>query len=591
MPRYHPGMSGRNLRRLLAEYFSQRRIVAIAIFFAIVVIAMTVLQPLLIEAAIDRAIEKDRRDLLLPIAGGLALVSAVKAFGVLVRKRLAMVSSIGTEARLRSKLYEHLQNLDVSYHERTPTGQLMSRASSDLQAQREFLSLIPISVGMLLLVAVVAVIMLFKDAPLAAVSLAGLPFMSAFGARLTRRLEPIIWNTQQYLAELTAVAEETVTGIRVVKAFGRESHQVERLDRDAEKVFTQASRAIRVRALLQPVFEFFPAVSMALVIWYGGHRVVAGHISKGELVAFLVFLYQLAWPIRMLGWLASEGQRAATASGRIFEVLDTPPGIADRPGAMPLQIPAGEIRFENVTYRFDSGRTVLDGVNITVPTGSSVALVGPTGCGKSTMLRLMLRFLEPVGGRILVDGKDISFTTLDSLRAQIGTVFEDTFLFSDSIRSNISFARPKATEDEIVQAAALAQAHGFINELTDGYDTIVGEQGYSLSGGQRQRVAIARAILMDPKVLLLDDATSAVDPEVEAEIRRGLSEAMRGRTTLIVARRPASAALADRVVYMEAGRIVEEGTHEELWRRVPAYRETLAGTSEGIVVAGSERRA
>lgn len=571
-----------NLRRLLAVYFSQRRLVAIAVFSAIVVISVTAVQPIFIQMAIDRAIREGRRELLLPIAGALVLVSLIKGLGVLIRKRLAMISSITTEARLRGQLYEHLQNLDVSFHERTPTGQLMSRASSDLQAVRDFLSMIPISIGMFLLIGIVAIILVSKDAALAVASLAGLPFMAVLGGRLTRRLDPIVWNTQQNLAELTAVAEETVTGIRVVKAFGREPLQVERLERDAERVFTEATRAIRIRALLQPVFELFPAISMALVVWYGGHRVVTGRITPGELIAFFIYMYQLAWPIRMLGWLAADGQRAVTASGRIFDVLDTAPGIADRPDARLLQIPAGEVRFESVSYRFGSGGLVLDGIDLEVPSGGSIALVGPTGCGKSTMLRLMLRFLEPVGGRILVDGIDISAATLDSLRAQIGTVFEDTFLFSDTIRSNISFARPNATEDEVVQAAALAQAHGFISELPDGYDTVVGEQGYSLSGGQRQRVAIARAILMNPKILLLDDATSSVDPEVEAEIRRGLAEAMRGRTTLIVARRPGSAALAERVVFMQVGRIMASGTHGELWEQHPAYRETLAGVAEKV---------
>lgn len=572
-------MTRRKLLRLLGAYFSgRRRQFTVAVMAATVVILADASQPLFIEAAVDRGVGGGRPDLLLPLVLGLILVSATKSIAISIRKRLAGVTSIGTEARLRAQLYEHLQALDVPYHEQMPTGQLMSRASSDLQAIRDFLSLIPISIGTVLFILVVSFLLFSRDVNLAIVALAGLPFLAVGGARLTRKLHPVVWNTQQHLAELTAVAEETVTGIRVVKAFGRERLQTERLSKPAGQVLDQATKAIRLRALLQPVFELFPAISMALVLWYGGHRVVSGDLTTGQFIAFFIYMYRLAWPIRLLGWLAAEGQRAITAAGRIFDVLDTAPGIADRPGAQPLSIPAGEIRFEHITCRLGDKKPVLDGVDLVVPPGESVALVGPTGCGKSTMLRLVLRFLEPSAGRITIDGSDIRTVTLESLRNQIGTVFEETFLFSDSISSNVAFARPDSTEDEIVAAAALAQAHGFINDLPDGYDTVVGEQGYTLSGGQRQRIAIARAILMDPKILLLDDATSAVDPEVESEIRRGLAEAMRDRTTLIVARRPGSAALAHRVIYMEGGRILETGSHEDLWERLPSYRETLAGT-------------
>lgn len=570
-------MSRGNLRRLLRAHFSHPRSVVIALIFAFVVISVTAIVPLLIARVIDQTIREGRTELLAPLVGGILGLSAVKAVAIAMRKRHAGLSSIGTEARLRAQLYEHLQGLDIAYHENVSTGQLMSRASSDLQAARDFLSIIPIGTSMAALIVVITIILFTVDVPLAAVTLAGFPFMGLAAARLTRRLHPLIYGQQQQLAELTQVAEETITGIRVVKAFGREEHQVGRLRQKAEGVLEMATKVIGLRAILQPLFELFPALSLAFVLWFGGFRVVNGHISFGLFIAFFVYVTQLQWPVRMMGWIASDGQKAATSSGRIFEVLDIRPGIEDKSGAQPIEIQSGDIRFEEVAFETGESRRILDAVDLTVPAGGSLALVGPTGCGKTTMLRMVLRFLEPTSGRIAIDDNDISEVTLESLRNQIGTVFEETFLFSDTIRNNIAFGRPDATDDEIVTAAVLAHAHGFISDLPDAYETVVGEQGFTLSGGQRQRVSIARAILMDPRLLLLDDATSAVDPTVEAEIRLGLAEAMKGRTTLIVARRPGSAALADEVAFMENGSITDRGTHDELWARSARYRETLIG--------------
>lgn len=569
-----------NLRRLLRIYLENRKSFAIAAASALVVIGLAAVQPLLIREAINRSVQQMEPEILLNFVAALIAVSAVKGVAINIRRRYALGLSVKGEGRLRGMLYEHVQALDLAYHERMPTGQLMSRATSDLQAIRDFLSLIPISIGMSTFLLVVTGILISMDPLLTLVALLPLPFMAIGATRLTQKLHPIVYQTQQHLAELTAVAEETVTGIRVVKAFGREALQVERLAGDAGNVFGQASEAIRIRAKLHPLLEGAPALSLAIVLWLGGYRVINEGLPFGDFVAFFVYITQLAWPVRLMGWLATDAQRAATASGRIYEVLDTKPGIEDRPAAKELSVPAGEIRFENVSFVTPSGSVLLNGMDFTIPPGTSLALVGPTGCGKSTVLRLMLRFFEPTDSRILVDGQNVSDVTLESLRAQIGTVFEETFLFSDTIRNNIAFGRPGASEEEIVTAAALAQAHGFIDELPDGYETVVGEQGYTLSGGQRQRIAIARAILMNPKILLLDDATSSVDPRVESDIRRGLAEAMGGRTAIIVARRPGSAALADRVAYMEQGSIVATGTHDELWRSLAAYRETLAGKVE-----------
>lgn len=574
-----------SFRRLLRAYFSRPGPPILAISFGVLVISMSAVMPLLIGRAVDDVVAGKPYGVLIPTVAGLLLAALLKAAAIYVRKRWSWTASIRNEARLRAQLYEHVQGLDMAYHEQVPTGQLMSRAASDLQATREFLAMIPVTIGMLTFVSVVSVILFRQDTLLALVILGGLPIMATSAARLTRQLHPLVDSQQANLAELTATAEETVTGIRVVKAFGREDSQIKRLTKDAIRVFEKASGVVRVRATLQPLFDFFPALSLALITWVGGFRVLNGHISFGIFISFFMYMVQLQWPVRLMGWVAADGQKAATAAGRIFEVLDEKPGIEDRPGVEDLEIPGGEITFEGVSYRFDEGRRVLDGLDLEIPAGGSVALVGPTGCGKSTLLRLILRFIEPTSGRVLVDGIDISQITLESLRNQMGTVFEETFLFSETVAANIAFGRPDASEDEIVAAAVLAQAHGFISELPESYQTVVGEQGFTLSGGQRQRIAIARAILMDPRILLLDDATSAVDTQKEAEIRRGIAEAMKGRTTIIVARRPSSAALADQVVLMDRGRIVAQGAHNELWASEPFYRSVLTGDAEATVDA------
>lgn len=558
-------------------FFSEPRLVWVSFSGAAVVLVAAVLIPLLIRTIIDKAVAGDRSEVLVPLVGLLLLAYLIKVIGILVRKVFAAKAGIATESKLRSHLYDHVHNLDVSYHEMTPVGQLMSRASSDLQHVGNTLGAIPFFTATFTLLIVVGVILIAIDPLLGIVVIGGLPFMAWLATRFTRRLDPVVRETQAQLGELTSVVEETVTGIRIVKAFGREKYQIDRLSQHATKVADKALEAVGLRAALLPMFEFLPAMMLAGITWLGGYRVLQGHISMGTFVLFALYATQLVMPVRAIGWFASDIQQATSSARRIFEVLDTEPGVSDRPGATALTRSDGHLRFENVSFARE-GRRMVDDVSLDIPPGTSLALVGPTGCGKSTLIRLVLRFIEPTSGKITIDGSDVGSSTLHSVRSQIGTVFEDTFLFSDSARSNIAFGRPDATEDEIVQAALLAQAHDFIVDLPDGYDTLVGEQGYSLSGGQRQRIAIARAILMDPAILLLDDATSAIDPEVELEIRIGLAEAMKQRTTLIVARRPASAALADRVAFMQAGRVSAVGTHEELWKTSADYRATLGGS-------------
>ncbi|HVE91889.1 MAG TPA: ABC transporter ATP-binding protein [Actinomycetota bacterium] len=569
-----------NLLRLMRHARPHRRKLWAGVAVGVSGMALSAVTPLLTKDVIDKGIRSGNGRRLVMLIGAVVLVGATRAVFNGLRRRLSGENAVLVEGDLRDALYEHVQALDIGYHERVSTGQLMSRASSDLQAIRFFYMVIPFSVGLILQFFVVMTVMFALEPRLAAVAAAPLPLMIWPTVRYLKQFDLVVGRLQQALGDFASLVEETVTGIRVVKAFGREAEQVQRAEHGAARVFAEAMATIRLRAFVGPLFTLLPQISMVLVLWVGGRQVIAGTTTLGTLVAFTAYLTILAWPIRALGWILSSARRAATASGRVFEVLETRPGVSDRPEAVKLPRGPGRVTYEDVHYSYPGGGPVLAGVDLNIEPGTSLALVGPTGCGKSTLIRLLLRFIEPVSGRIGIDGTDVSTATLHSLRSRIGIVFEDPFLFSDSIKANIAFGRPDARDDEVVRAAVTAQAHEFIEELSDGYDSVVGEHGYTLSGGQRQRVAIARAILMDPQVLILDDATSSLDARVEEAIRAGLRQAMSGRTTLIVARRASTASLADRVAFMIDGRIAAIASHDELWATNEQYREALvSGTS------------
>lgn len=565
----------RTFARLLGNVRPYRRKLILALACAIGVAVALPSIPLFVRAAVDNAISRRDFTLLIVLIGAMLGIGVVKAVLHGLRRQMAGEISIGVEADLRERLYNHVQALDVGYHERISTGQIMSRATSDINAIRQYLMSLGWSVTLVLQVIVMFVIMFVLSTQLAAIFLATSPILAWYTYRFSNRFDPIVWRMQQNLGELASVVEETVVGIRVVKAFGREGDQVRKLGADADAVYDAAMDSIRLRARFVPVFNLVPTLGLVAVLWVGGRQAIAGTLTAGTIIALFQYLFMLIMPLRSIGMIVAWAQRATTASSRIFEILDTAPGIADHPGAKPLEVSGGAVRWDEVRFAYPDGGPVLEGVTLEIPPGSSVALVGQTGCGKSTLMRLLPRFIEPTTGRVTIDNQDISDVTLSSLRSAIGIVFEDTLLFSDTIAANIAFGRPDANEEEIVRAAVIAQAHEFIEELPEGYATAVGENGYTLSGGQRQRVAIARAILMAPRILILDDATSNVDARVEAAIRKGLRQAMTGRTTIIVARRPQTAALADRVAYVEAGRVTAVGTHQELWRTNRAYRDTL----------------
>ncbi len=571
--------------RLMRYCRKYRRKLILAFFAAGLVAVFVASIPLFVREAIDNPIPEKNFSRLVTLVAAMLGIAIVKAVMHGVRRQIAGELSIGVEADLREALYNHVQALDVGYHERISTGQIMSRATSDIQAIRQYLMSVAWSLTLVVQIVVIFTIMFVLSPPLAGIFLATSPALAWYTYRFSDRFDPIVWQMQQRLGDLASVVEETVVGIRVVKGFGQERQQVAKLAADADRVYDAAMKSVDLRAKFIPIFNLIPQLGLIAVLWYGGRLAIDGRLSTGSIVALFSYLFMLIWPLRSIGMIVAWAQRATTSAGRVFEVLDTSPGIADHPNARKLEAGGAGIRFTDVHFAYPDGGPVLDGVTLDIPAKTSVALVGHTGCGKSTLMRLLPRFIEPVAGTVCIDGQDLSDLTLASLRSSIGIVFEDTLLFSDSVSANIAFGRPDATEDEIVRAAAIAQAHEFIEELPEGYDTEVGEHGYTLSGGQRQRVAIARAILMDPKILILDDATSNVDARVESAIRKGLRSAMEHRTTIIVARRPQTAAMADSVAFMADGRIIDTGTHVDLWRNNPDYRETLLATVDVDAIA------
>jgi len=537
---------------------------------------------LLIKQAVDRGIEADDMGALrgwaLAIAGAAVVVGGFTG----LRRYAAFREARWVEADLRERMFAHIQRLHFAYHDRAQTGQLMSRANTDLQQIQAFVVMIPLTISNSVTVIAVTVILLSIDPTLTLLALGSLPFLNVLATRFSRRLHPAVLGIQQESAELAAVVEETVAGVRVVKGFGAERVQAARLRVEADDVYERSMEAAGVRAVFLPALELLPNLGLIATLGYGGHQVLANSLTLGELVSFNVYVVMLIWPLRMLGMILAQAQRAAAAAERVHEVLETAPVIADSAADAPLPDAGpsggrGEVRFEGVRFAYGPELpVVLDGLDLTVPAGQSVALVGATGSGKTTVARLIPRFYDALSGRVAVDGIDVRDVRLSELRKAVGIVFEETFLFSDSIGANIAFADPDAPMDRIARAAELAGAHEFIEALPEGYDTAIGERGYSLSGGQRQRIAIARAILADPRILILDDATSSVDPTKEHEIRDALAEVMRDRTTIVIAHRPATIALADRVVLLAGGRIVADGTHAELLASSPEYRDVLA---------------
>ncbi len=563
----------RTFRRLLGFLRPYRRSLIFSLALAWLAMGATVLIPLLVGNAVD-AIKNGDRDEILPLA--LALLGAgILRLGLTVGRRLiAGRVSLNVEYDLRQRFYEHLQKLELGFFDGQQTGQLMSRATVDLQSIRFFLGygLIWVSQSALTIL-FAATVMIVLDPVLALLALAPVPFLIATATRYSRRNRPAEQEVQQRVGELTAGAEESISGIRVVKAFAREGHMLARFNRAVDRVFEQSMFTTKLQAFYTPLMGFLPNIGLAVVLLVGGRQVINGSLSLGDFTAFFIYLQLLSGPVRWLGMSLSMAQRAVASGNRMFEILDREPTMTSPPGAPALPAGGGRVSVQDVSLRYDGAEPSLSGVSLEVEPGRTVALVGPTASGKTSLVGLLARLYDPSEGRVLIDGADIREVDLASLRHEIAFVADDSFLFSDTVAGNIAYANPGATPERIEQAARRAQAHGFISELPDGYDTVVGERGLTLSGGQRQRVAIARALLAEPRILILDDATSSVDAQTESEIKRGLQEAMAGRTTFVVAHRLSTISLADEIVVLDHGRIVDRGTHEELLERCPLYEE------------------
>jgi ATP-binding cassette subfamily B protein len=584
--------SRRGWRLILQLVRERRRGIALAVLAGLAWTSAKVSTGVIVRNAIDRGIEAGDPGALRRWAVLLGVVAVASASFTGLRRYLAFREARWVEATLRDRLFAHLQRLHFSFHDRAQTGQLMSRANTDLQQVQLFLVLIPLTISNAVAVLAVAVILATIDPVLTVLGLGSLPFLNVLATRFSRRLFPHVMGIQRESAELAAVVEESVAGVRVIKGLGAEDVQAARLRAEADDVYRESMAAARIRARFLPGLELLPNIGLIAVLGYGGHQVIAGDLTVGALVAFNVYIAMLIWPLRLLGMIVAQSQRAAVSAERVVEVLETEPVVTDTQHPVSLPMGGGDVRFEGVTFGYGGDAAVLDRLDLGVSAGESVALVGATGSGKTTVARLIPRFYDVAAGRVVVDGVDVRDLRLRDLRRAVGIVFEDTFLFSDTIAANIAFADPDAPHAAIERAARLAGAHDFISGLGEGYATRIGERGYSLSGGQRQRIAIARAILADPRILILDDATSAVDPTKEHEIRDALSEVMRGRTTIVIAHRPATIALADRVVLLDRGRAVGEGTHDDLLAGNDRYRQVLAAAAaaeaEGVgVVSGA----
>jgi ATP-binding cassette, subfamily B, bacterial len=554
---------------------AQRRNLAIGSLIGLAWTCGKVAAPILIRYGIDRGIRDGEQIWLW--SGLIAVAGVISGFFTAFRRFYAFREARWTETRLRERLFDHIMSLHIGYHDRAQTGQLMSRSSSDLNQIQSFVVMIPITLSNIAMITAVTIILLVTDWTLALVALGSLPLIQFAGSRFSTAIHPAVLAVQAEQAELATVVEETVGGVRVIKGFGAERVQAAKLRTEADDIQRESVAAAKIRAKFLPAIELLPQVGLIAVLWFGGHRVIDGELTIGALVQFNVFVALLVSPLRMIGMTIAFAQRAAAALERVNEVLRIAPQVADP--ASPLSLPVAEgggaVSFRGVRFAYEAD-PILDDFDFELAAGESVAIVGATGSGKSTVARLLIRFYDVESGSITIDGVDVRELTLHDLRRAVGIVFEDTLLFHDTVASNIAFADPTADAATIERAARLAGAHDFIMRLPEGYTTMLGERGFSLSGGQRQRIAIARAILADPRVLVLDDATSAVDPSKEHEIRSAMATVMQNRTTIVIAHRPGTIALADTVVLLADGRVVARGPHRVLLASEPRYREVLA---------------
>jgi ABC-type multidrug transport system fused ATPase/permease subunit len=564
----------RTFLRLLGFLKPYKWSLVVSVILAVASQGAAVLIAFLTGEGLQRAVQSGGTREIWLVGLAVLVAGAIRSLLMVGRRLLSGRQALGVEFDLRNALYAKLQRLSFRFYDSHQTGQLMSRATVDLQSVRFFLGygLIFFFQHVMTIVGV-TIVMFVLDWQLALAATAVTPLIVVVAYRYSTVSHPVLRDVQQKMADVATVAEESIVGVHVVKSFAQEPTRSEEFGRRSDAVFGRSVDANRQRATYVPLLSFLPLFAQAIVLLLGGRMVVNGSLSLGGFITFNVLVVMLVLPLRMLGMWIGQAQRATASGERIFEIMDEPEHVSDGPGAVELPRGEGRVRFESVSFGYAAQRPVLEGIDLELEPGKTVALIGHTGSGKTTLASLVPRFYDVTEGRITVDGVDVRDVQVVSLRREIGIVAQDPFLFSATVRENIAFGQPDATDEEIRGTARLAQADEFIAALPEGYDTVIGERGITLSGGQRQRIAIARALLVDPRILILDDATASVDATTEARIRLGFRQAMAGRTTIIIAHRLSTLALADELVVLDRGRIAARGTHEELLERSGVYRE------------------
>lgn len=572
------------LKRAMPVVLAHKTMILTSLGCAVVGLGIQVQIPAVLQQAIDTALPSKLNPVPTRSIGHfvmlLLLLGLAKTIVSFVNRLLLFKAAYRIEYDLRNIVYRHLARLSFSFYDRVSSGNVISRANSDIRSVQMYLSFAPSILVQCSIAFVAFWKMLTIDPKLACVAMVTLPFVYMSGVKMRNAIFPVSWINQSRIAEVAGVVQENTEGVRVVKSFAAEERQLRLLDQAARRVRWGIVTDADIRARWSPLIENLARLGSAFVLLYGGYEVIQGRSTIGEIIAFNAYVLLLQPPFRMLGMLLMMGRRASASAGRIYEILDEEPTIVDRPGAVDLVECTGDVVLDDVRYSYPTSGPVLDCLSLHLRPGATLALVGRTGSGKSTIARLLCRFYDVERGVIRIDGHDVRDITQVSLRARVGIVLDEPFLFSISVRDNIAYGKPNATDEEVVAAAKAAAAHDFVMELADGYDTVVGERGYTLSGGQRQRISIARTLLQNPPILILDDATSAIDTQIEHTIHESLRTLMKGRTTLIIAHRLSTIGLADRVAVLDEGRIVAEGTHAELLANEPIYSAILAQQME-----------
>jgi ATP-binding cassette subfamily B protein len=567
-------------RRVLPVIQSHRRTFITAIVLSFVSLIFQVFVPNMLSNDIDHTFVKHAASLHSDVIS-IVIVGLLAGVTGIISRQYLYNTAYNVEADLRTLIYQHLTWLSFSFYDRVQSGQLISRANSDIRSVQMYSIFAPLIIVQCFIGVVAFCFMLSINWALALIAMVVMPILYVVGIKMRRVMFPISWITQSRLAEVATIVDENVNGVRVVKSFAQEEAEIDRLADAAEGVAWAYIKDANIRAVWSPWVQNLPQLGLALVLLCGGWMVLHGDLAYPQILAFSLYLLMLQAPFMMLGQLVMMGQRAKASAGRIFEILDENPEIVDRPGAYDLLDVRGALDFNHVTFTYDNGAEILRDFDAHIAPGETVAIVGRTGSGKSTVARMLTRFYDVSDGAVEIDGHDIRDVTLTSLRENVGVVLDEPFLFSISIRDNIAYGQPDASLEDIQGAARAANADEFIVRLPEGYDTVVGERGYTLSGGQRQRIAIARTLLLNPPVLVLDDATSAIDVHVEAGIYEALRGLLTQRTTIVIAHRISTIALASRVLVLDEGHVIASGTHEELLASEPLYSEILAQTTSG----------